>query len=480
MGRRTKYSLLAIVVCLLGLRLWHLKADFTDAALYSQEAAAFTDEGFYTSAALHHFELGKSYLPGGWNPGVFMPVWPLLVGAVFHFTGISLLAARTLAVICTWLGVLLAYAVSRQYRSQRFAILVALMLAANSLGFIFSRLAILEPAFVLFLLLAIFVAGKVRPENYLLAAAVGLIFVVLTLTKTTGPFVLPAVLYPIWARNRESRPDAWKLLGTAFATIFICLGTAKFIWARHYASDIQIILGMSPWWQLTHSLPRMVRFFFRGTWIDPVLFPLALAGFVAATFRLRFLWRDPLFMLAFLWETGYAAFIVFHYDGPPRYFSPLIVPTVWLALVFWQWLWQQHRLAAQAAAACIAVSLGWNLFMIGDYLAHPRYTLVQAAAQVKQTITHTPSVNPLLIGRGADQISLLGDGFPSMDRDGRMPMAEKIELYRPGWYVMWTENGLPAGPQDTNHFQFVERSKYFVHDADGHRFLVLYQIIPTT
>ena len=29
---------------------------------------------------------------------MFMPVWPLLVGFVFHFTGISVVAARALAV----------------------------------------------------------------------------------------------------------------------------------------------------------------------------------------------------------------------------------------------------------------------------------------------------------------------------------------------------------------------------------------------
>lgn len=480
MSRKAKYLLLAIVICLSGLRLWHLKADFTVAPFYSQEKAALTDEGFYTGAALHHFELGQAYLPGGWNPGVFMPIWPVLVGGVFHFTGISIVAARTLAVVCTWLSVLLAYAVTRQYRSQKFAMAVALLMAANSLGFIFSRLAILEPAFVFFLLLAVYVAGKLRPGNYFLAATVGFIFVVLTLTKTTGPFVLPAVLYPIWVKNRESRPDAWKLLGTALAVIFICLGTAKFIWARHYASDIQIILGIAPLWQLTHSLPRLVRFFFRGTWIDPVLFPLALAGFVAAAFRLRFLWRDPLFMLAFLWETGYAGFIVFHYDGPPRYFVPLIVPTIWLGLLFWQWLWQQHRLAGQVAAACIAASLCWNLFMIGSYLAHPRYTLVQAAAQVKSIIKNAPSVNPLLIGRGADQISLLSDGFPSMDRDGMLPVAEKIKMYRPGWYMDWREYDQPTRLPEVDHFQFIERDKFLIRGPQGQMYLTLFQIVPVS
>ena len=94
-----------------------------------------------------------------------MPVWPLMVGAIFHFTGISVIAARALAVLFTWLSVLLAYAVARQYRSRTFATLTALLLATNALGFFFSRLAILEPAFVFFLLLALYLAGRLRPGD---------------------------------------------------------------------------------------------------------------------------------------------------------------------------------------------------------------------------------------------------------------------------------------------------------------------------
>ena len=92
-AHRWHLALLVLTICLLALRLWHIRADFPDYHFYSQERARFTDEGFYTSAALHYFTLRRAYVPGGWNPGVLMPVWPLLVGFVFHFTGISVVAA---------------------------------------------------------------------------------------------------------------------------------------------------------------------------------------------------------------------------------------------------------------------------------------------------------------------------------------------------------------------------------------------------
>ncbi len=277
-AHRWHLALLVLTICLLALRLWHIRADFTDFHFYSQERARFTDEGFYTSAALHYFTLGRAYVPGSWNPGVLMPVWPLLVGFVFHFTGISVVAARSLAVVCTWVGVVLAYAVARQYRSRTFACLAAFLMAASALGFFYGRLAILEPAFVMLLLLAIYFAGKVHPESYAMAAVVGLVFVAATLTKTTAPFLLPAVLYPIWANNRTNRAAAWRVLGVSLAVIVLLLGCAKVIWLLHYSADARIILGMKPGWQVQHFPLRLLRFFFRGTWIDPVLFPLGLAA----------------------------------------------------------------------------------------------------------------------------------------------------------------------------------------------------------
>ncbi|MGH9617625.1 MAG: ArnT family glycosyltransferase [Acidobacteriaceae bacterium] len=487
-GRQSSlfFVLLAVTVCLLALRLWHIRADFPDFHFYAQDGARYTDEGFYTGAAIQHFTLGHAYLPGGWNPGVFMPVWPLFVGALFHFTGVSVVAARSLAVVCTWIGVLLAYAVARQYRSKTFACFTAFLIAANALGFFFGRLSLLEPAFVMFLLLAIYLAGRARPGNYPLAIAVGVVFVVLTLTKTTGPFVLPAILYPIWARNREGRGPTrfagWKLIAAALATIVLLLGCAKLIWLYRYSADAKIILGMAPLWQLEHSPGRLLRFFYRGTWIDPVLFPLALACFLGAVSRLRFLWRDTLFVIAFLWETGYAAFIVFHYDGPPRYFVTMIVPTAWLALILLERIWRANKRIALVVSACVVISVVWNIASIGDYLIHPRYSLVDASVQIRRLIDAQyqagNSSNELLIGRGADEISLLSDGLPAMDSDGAMLLAQKLNVYRPDWFMHWTD--VPSARLDTvaSELNPVQRAFYPGLDPFDGGGIELFQLFP--
>jgi len=480
-AHRWRMVLLLLTACLLALRFIHLSADFPVFQFYAQDGARFTDEGFYTGAALQHFTLGHAYLPGGWNPGVFMPMWPFLAGVLFHFTGISVVAARALAVGCVCLSVLLAYAISRQYQSKTFACLTAFLIAANALGFFFGRLALLEPAFGMFLLLAVYLAGRVRPHGYAIAVLVGTVFVVATLTKTTGPFVLPAVLFPIWSNNRQDRAAAWKLLATALATVILLMGFAKMVWV-HYAADAQIILGMAPFWQLANSPSRLMRFFFRGTWIDPVLFPLALAAFIAAAIRLRFLWRNSLFMIAFLWETGYAAFIVYHYDGPPRYFVTMIVPTIWLALIFLQWMWSANRRVAALATLCIAGSVIWNLASIGDYLLHPQYTLVDASLRIKQLIAaeHASggASKQLLIGRGADEVSLLSGGLPAMDSDGAMPLAQKLHVYHPDWFMHWTNQPEARLITAESERTLVERADFRGLDPFDGSGILLFQIFP--
>ncbi|MEO6828715.1 MAG: glycosyltransferase family 39 protein [Acidobacteriaceae bacterium] len=483
LSRPALLILLLLTAILLALRLIHIHADFPTYHFYSQERARFTDEGFYTSAALHYFTLGQAYIPGGWNPGVFMPIWPLLVGVLFHFTGVSVAAARSLAVGCTWLSVLLVYAVTRQYRSRTFACWTSFLVAANALGFFYGRLALLEPAQVLLLLLAIYLAGRVRPGMYGLAVAVGFAFVAATLTKSSTAFLLPAALYPVWAQNQKTdRRAAWKLIAVALGTIFLLLGSARLIWLGHYAGDASVILYMRPIWQVENSPLRLLRFFFRGTWIDPVLFPLALAALIAALTRMRFLWRDNFFTMAFLWEAGYATFIVYHYDGPPRYFVTLIVPTVWLALLIMESIWRRHRRAGMTLAVCIALSVLWNIAAISNYLLHPRYTLMNASLEIRRTIsaqqTTHPGTNSLLIGRGADEVSLFSGGLAAIDSDGTMPLAEKLNVYRPGWFMAWSSDPPLRTAIVARNRRMVERQRFSDLDPDRHAGIVLYQLFP--
>jgi hypothetical protein len=271
-------------------------------------------------------------------------------------------------------------------------------------------------------------------------------------------------------------------MGFALGTAIVLLVCIRIFWFSRFPADAAIILGMSPGWEIAHSLPRLARFFFRGTWIDPVLFPIAIICFAAAVSRLRRLWRDPLFVTAFLWEAGYAAFIVFHYDGPPRYFVVLIVPTVWLALIFVEGLWNRHRRIAIAMVAATTVSVVWNLASIGNYLADPTYTLVNASQAIRERIAAEHKLHPetsdLLIGRGAEQIALLSGGLHAIDSDGAMLLANKLDVYSPGWFMDWTDFPPERRVTVAEHRRLVRAGFYPNLDPFNGAGIVLYRLLP--
>src|ERR1700761_2743450 len=86
-----------ILLCLI--RFSFLRADFPNHSPWIMDEAKYTDEGWWASGAVRHFLLGHWEVAGDYNPAVAVPVWPLLLAAVFKFTGVSLLAARSVSVL---------------------------------------------------------------------------------------------------------------------------------------------------------------------------------------------------------------------------------------------------------------------------------------------------------------------------------------------------------------------------------------------
>src|SRR5580658_1350299 len=100
--------LVAVAAVFFALHFIHLTADFPNNSPW-MDWAKYTDEGWYGDAAIRHFQRGHWYLPGDFNPAVALPVWPLFESFVFYFTGVSLAAARALAVAIFALSLLASY-----------------------------------------------------------------------------------------------------------------------------------------------------------------------------------------------------------------------------------------------------------------------------------------------------------------------------------------------------------------------------------
>ena len=89
-------TLLLFAAVLFALHYVHLRADFPNHSPW-MDWAKYTDEGWYGDAAIRYYLRGGWRVPGDFNPGAALPVWPLLEALVFRFTGVGVIAARALA-----------------------------------------------------------------------------------------------------------------------------------------------------------------------------------------------------------------------------------------------------------------------------------------------------------------------------------------------------------------------------------------------
>src|ERR1700676_5174836 len=161
MLKRWGYGIwLVAIVAFAVAHLLHLRADFPNYSPWSSDWAKYTDEGWYGNAAIRAHLFGHWYMTGDFNPAPAVPVWPFLEWVLFGFTGVSVAAARALAV-CFFFGGLGLASLLLRVRLPRWGALLGVTLAVTSpFLYSFSRLAILEPMLMAFLLAALNLAVR--------------------------------------------------------------------------------------------------------------------------------------------------------------------------------------------------------------------------------------------------------------------------------------------------------------------------------
>ncbi len=201
-------SLLVTAGVFYGLHFAHLRADFPNNSPWS-DWAKYTDEGWYGDAAIRHYLRGTWHLPGDFNPAAALPVWPLLEAVLFRFTGVGIVAARTLVVVVFGAILLCGFLLLRRGAADRdggrpirygkiCAAAGVLLMAVSPYFFVFSRMAVLEPLLVLLTLLALMAAGAVgatreRRTKVALEMTVGVLLALMIGTKTTAIALVPAI-----------------------------------------------------------------------------------------------------------------------------------------------------------------------------------------------------------------------------------------------------------------------------------------------
>jgi len=272
---------LAFVIVFAAVHALHLGADFPNHTPWFPDWAKYTDEGWYGNAAIRAHLFGHWYLPGDFNPAPAVPVWPFLEWLLFFLTGVTVEAARGLAVAFFFLNLLLTYLLLHGRGPRWMPLLALTVLATSPFLFCFSRLAILEPLLVALTLAVLNLALRLprMSQPGMGALAIGLLFTLMLLTKTTAVFLLPALAWAIWMAFGKEHTAALRTMLLAALTSAVSFGAwMALVIARGLMVDYRYLFYIN-----SYPKPRNLSWPFvslwwsvhGGLWVDHVLIPLA-------------------------------------------------------------------------------------------------------------------------------------------------------------------------------------------------------------
>jgi len=386
--------------------------------------------------------------------------------AVFHFTGANIVAARALAVSTFALIVLCCYLLLRRgtrltalHEQASFSLapaIGALLLSVSPFCYAFSRMAILEPMLILLTALALLAASYVQPKAskrsaafWLPVVSLGIVLPLMVLTKTTAVFLLPAVMWMLFARSGYS-------VRSVFRVLLPVLAVSSVLWASYYAlivrprflEDYRYLFSANSYTGITWNTASSViqETFADGAWVGRILYPLALVAVVFLFAFERRQLRNPVLPALLLWIGGYTAFLAYHDNLQPRYYLVVAVPLTLVVAVVFEGVWNRrnviapvHHLAAVSAAAAIAVVAASDARQTLHYVQHPEYTFSDAAARIHDIVASDTRQNRLVLSISGSDLSLM-TGLPSICDDfGTMELSDRVRAYHPGWYIAWNQ-----------------------------------------
>jgi 4-amino-4-deoxy-L-arabinose transferase-like glycosyltransferase len=479
-GRWFPMAIWAIVGLLSIFKFCYLSADFPNDSLWMIDQAKYTDEGWWASGAVMHFLTGHWFVAGDYNPAVALPVWPGLLAALFHFTGVSLVAARALNVAISIATLGVVYALVGRYTKPTAALLAVLVLASSPFAFVFNRLAILDTLVVFEFSLLMLAASLVGERRIWPLASLTVLVTGMILTKTTAALLVPAVLWIAWAGMGYKWGGFLRaLLAGLVAPALLLKGYEALVKALGYGGDYQYFFDVNamPDIDWRHSLSTLWQFLDNCLWIDRVLYPVGLVILVVTVARKRRLWRNRLFAASWIALASQAVFIFSRQDDyAPRYFLVMLAPLIWIVTIALGETMAHAPRTSRLMMLAMAAAVIANGVMIHHFLSVRDYDFRDAALSIRDIVRSHPEQKPLLMGASADQLSIMV-GVPAInDGYGTEQMREKVERYQPGWYVGWKDVD-PAGEDFLSGYRLEKVAVYPALDDEDRGSLALYKMV---
>jgi len=503
-SKRFLYAIWLVLICCFALmHAQHLRADFPNHTAWFSDWAKYTDEGWYGNAAIRAHLFGNWYVPGDFNPAPAVPVWPILEWVLFFFTGVSIEAARGLAVSFFFVNLLLSYLLLRARGARWMALLALTLMVTSPFLYGFSRLAILEPMLTAFTLAALNLAVRLpRLRRPVMASvAIGLLYTLMMLTKTTAVFLLPtlgwAMLLPLW-RDRKSAlrcslaaAGAFVLSFGGWMTLVVSAGLLRdyryLFFINKYVKPPEFYWPVLSFWWSFHG----------GLWVDHILIPLAGVITLGATLAWRGWGRklllDPVFGASLWAVAGYILFMTYQNHPQPRYYAVVAVFSFFVVALGAEALFEAARTSRPGdqhsrvfsplqmgwvVIALTALAVGINSARAIEFAAHPEFTFVNAAERLTNYIDEHPNGKRLLVSISGDQITLVTKLPTLCDDFGTQELVAKLADSQPGWYAAW--NSIDPGTlEDLHNRNSVEQVASFrAFDDPDRNVLVLFKLHP--
>jgi 4-amino-4-deoxy-L-arabinose transferase-like glycosyltransferase len=481
--------LLFVVVLFAALRFVHLKADFPLHSQFAWEDAPMVDEGWYSSSATNAW-LGRGWiLPGDFNPGVAMPVWPAMVWVGFHVGGFGIVTLRVMSVLVFLVVVGLTYRVAVVYDKERIGLFAVFFLMTSPYCFGFSRLAFLEFPMIMFLLAAALAIGRRDRQNWTRYVLAGILIGLSLLTKTLAVFLFPGMLYLIVERSGFQLKSTVKNLASVVAGTVAVLLPYYVLYVVHHREAFDYFfaantnrVGPTGALQLfiRYSRPFFVRYsrpFRKGLSTDNLFFVTAVLSAMGAVVLpgLRGLWRRPLFVFSQLWIFGTLLMMGLHNNAVPRYYEATLPGLFLIGAMLLEALEEHWPRVGRVFVALVLIEAVVNTAETLYFVARPTSTLLEAAEGVKALVESDPGV---IISHNAFELTLF-TGLPGINEDyGEEPIRQRVAHYRARWWVRqgyWDDGSLMNNGVG-DQYRFVEAGQFQVFNhRPGY---IVYRMVP--
>jgi 4-amino-4-deoxy-L-arabinose transferase-like glycosyltransferase len=402
-----RIGLSALLLCALLIRLLWIEADAATTLTWS--GAPFTDEGLYSHAARNQVLFG-TWRTNEWDNRLVSPLFDGLAFSVFSVFGVGFVQVRLISIGFTIGALLLFWSMLRRDWGPYWALLGATLWGLDYFWVQYSRLGLLEPGMVAWLVAAAWCWRRALDGTWRWSIGVGICAGIAYVWKSLALLWLPVPLLAllllggVWPRRQVA---LGYLLGlglvcTAYGLLWYLPRQSELAaYNQFYAAD-RLPTSITEAWQVLIRNGRSTY-----VWAQtPIVLVVALLGGLRA---LPAVWKrslPPSMALALSWAVCGAALLIMPYS-PPRYYTLLLPAVVCLALFATRSTdnLYSHHYTRYAASALLGTCLIWNGWWYAQWARQRGTTLRDSARELQRLVPD----GELVIGVAACGLSLGND-----------------------------------------------------------------------